>query len=79
MFSVDAAGLLLEGNDRWFEMTGHSRDKIFAMSWMETVHSDSIATIQEGWKIMTEQGIPWSSELVCRSLMFSRALQTNSV
>ncbi|KAH9220231.1 hypothetical protein DL95DRAFT_44108 [Leptodontidium sp. 2 PMI_412] len=63
MFSVDPAGLLLEGNDRWFEMTGHSRDKIFAMSWMETVHSDSIATIQEGWKIMTEQGIPWSSEL----------------
>lgn len=63
MFSVDAAGLLLEGNDRWFEMTGHSRDKIFAMSWMETIHDDSIGAVQEGWKIMTETGIPWSAEL----------------
>ncbi|KAL2070764.1 hypothetical protein VTL71DRAFT_13790 [Oculimacula yallundae] len=63
MFSVDAAGLLLEGNDRWFEMTGHSRDKIFAMSWMETIHNDSMKSIQEGWKIMTEEGIPWSAEL----------------
>ncbi|KAH7411103.1 aerobic respiration control sensor protein arcB [Cadophora sp. MPI-SDFR-AT-0126] len=63
MFSVDAAGLLLEGNDRWFEMTGHSRDKIFAMSWMETVHDDSVGAVQEGWKILTETGIPWSSEL----------------
>ncbi|CZS88736.1 related to sensory transduction histidine kinase [Rhynchosporium graminicola] len=63
MFSVDAAGLLLEGNDRWFEMTGHSRDKIFEMSWVETVHDDSIRILREGWKIMTVEGIPWSAEL----------------
>lgn len=78
MFSVDAAGLLLEGNDRWFEMTGHSRDKIFAMSWMETIHDDSIGAVQEGWKIMTETGIPWSAELVCPLLTLMRALSTDT-
>ncbi|CZR63478.1 related to sensory transduction histidine kinase [Phialocephala subalpina] len=64
MFSIDAAGLLLlEGNGSWFEMTGHSKDKTFAMSWMETIHKDSVAETMEGWKILTEDQVIWSTEL----------------
>lgn len=31
MFSIDTDGVLLEANDRWFEMTGHPRDTTHAM------------------------------------------------
>ncbi|KUJ16216.1 uncharacterized protein LY89DRAFT_77589 [Mollisia scopiformis] len=63
MFSIDAVGLLLEGNESWFGMTGHSRDKIFAMSWIETVHEDSMQEARQGWKIMTQEQVIWSAEL----------------
>lgn len=63
MFSIDAAGLLLGGNGSFFEMTGHSKDKIFAMSWVETIHEGSIAEAMRGWKILTEDQVIWSTEL----------------
>jgi PAS domain-containing protein len=64
MFSIDPVGLLLEGNESWFQMTGHSRDKIFAMSWIETVHDDCMAEALRGWKLLTENHKVWSAELV---------------
>lgn len=63
MFSIDSAGLLLEGNDRYFEITGHPRDKIFAMSWVETVDEESVDTALKGWRVLTEDEAPWSAEL----------------
>lgn len=64
MFSIDTAGLLLEGNGSFFEMTDHSKDKIFAMSWIEAIHDDSVAETLRGWKILTEDQVIWSAELV---------------
>jgi PAS domain S-box-containing protein len=66
MFSIDADGVLLEANDRWFEMTGHPRDDIYAMSWMELIHETSISAMEEGWKRLTVDELPWSAELVSR-------------
>jgi PAS domain-containing protein len=64
MFSCGVDGVLLEANDRWFEMTGHPRDSIFAMSWMEQVHENSVSAIESGWRRLTIDELPWSGELV---------------
>jgi PAS domain-containing protein len=64
MFQVDADGVLLEANDRWFEMTGHPRDDIYQMSWMELIHETSIPVMEMGWKRLTVDKLPWSAELV---------------
>jgi hypothetical protein len=64
MFSIDPEGLLLEGNDRFFEMTGHHRDAAYDMSWLETVKESSRAIAVEGWHRLTVDRLPWSSELV---------------
>lgn len=64
MFSIDPAGLLLEGNGSYFAMTGHSREKVFAMSWMEIIHEDSLPEAIRGWKLLTEDKVIWSAELV---------------
>lgn len=64
MFSIDADGVLLEANDRWFEMTGHSRDNVAAMSWMELFHENSVSVMEDGWRRLTIDELPWSTELV---------------
>jgi PAS domain S-box-containing protein len=64
MFSIDPDGLLLEANPRWFEMTGHSRNVIYSMSWMETIHENSISVVKEAWTRLTVAQISWVGELV---------------
>lgn len=64
MFSIDPKGLLLEGNDRYFEMTGHPRDGAYEMSFLEPVKESSMPMVEEGWKRLTVDRLPWSGELV---------------
>jgi PAS domain-containing protein len=70
MYSIDSQGLLLEANDRWFEMTGHSRDSAFNMSWVETIHENSLSIVEKGWKRLVEDQLPWSSELQLKKAWF---------
>lgn len=64
MFSIDPDGLLLEANDRWFEITGHTRDSVYDMSWMETILDNSRHIMEKGWERLTVDRLPWSAELV---------------
>lgn len=64
MFSIDPKGLLLEANDRWFEMTGHSRDEAYEMSWLKAIKESSISIMEKGWERVTVEQLPWSAELV---------------
>jgi PAS domain-containing protein len=68
MFSIDVEGVLLEANDRWFEMTGHPRDDVYAMSWMELIHESSVPAMEAGWERLTVDELPWSAELVSLAL-----------
>jgi len=68
MFSIDVDGVLLEANDRWFEMTGHPRDDLYAMSWMELIHESSVPVMEAGWGRLTVDELPWSAELVSLTL-----------
>lgn len=63
MFSVDPEGMLLSANDRWYQMTGHERDRVYEMSWMDLVDESSRPTIEEAWKVITEDRMPWTGEV----------------
>lgn len=53
MFLISPDGVLLEANDRYYEMTNHSRDNAFEMSFMDTVADLSKSTAMELWQKMT--------------------------
>ncbi|KAB8297813.1 hypothetical protein EYC80_001611 [Monilinia laxa] len=63
MFSVDSDGVLLEANDRYYEITNLSRDTASKMSWMDRIAPSSIPTMVKGWEKLTVHNQPWSGEL----------------
>ncbi|KAH8197320.1 hypothetical protein TruAng_008524 [Truncatella angustata] len=69
MFLFDPDGILSEGNDRYYEMTGHPRNANHAMSWMEQVESSSLKDCEEGWQRMIVDHQPWSAELQIKRLV----------
>jgi PAS domain-containing protein len=77
MFSISAEGEVVEANDRWFEMTGHPRDDLYAMSWMDTIHESSVPTMEKGWKRLTIDELPWSAELVSQPRQEAPFTETN--
>ncbi|KAK7959013.1 uncharacterized protein PG986_003867 [Apiospora aurea] len=68
MFLVDVDGVLREGNDRYFEMTGHPRENLYEMSWMEQIADKSRTLMQEGWRQMTVERTAWSGELLMKKI-----------
>jgi len=69
MFLLDTEGTLREGNDRYFEMTGHPRDQLHEMSFMEQIDPRSLPDIEAGWRKLTEQHLPWSGDLLMRKIL----------
>ncbi|CAH0035094.1 unnamed protein product [Clonostachys rhizophaga] len=63
MFLISPEGLLREANDRFYEMTGNTRDGQYEMSWMEFIMPTSLDTMKEGWGILVDDHMPWSGEL----------------
>jgi PAS domain S-box-containing protein len=73
MFSIEPNGLLLGANDRWFEMTGHPRDRVYEMSFMETIAESSRQAMEMGWRRLTIDGMPWSGELQMKQKWYDPA------
>jgi PAS domain S-box-containing protein len=63
MFYIDPEGLMVEANDRWYEMTGHSRDNMHEFAWLDDIEESSIAMAKESWRVLTEDKVAWSGEL----------------
>ncbi|ORY61513.1 aerobic respiration control sensor protein arcB [Pseudomassariella vexata] len=63
MFLVSPEGVLQEGNDCYFTMTGHPRDNLYEMSWMEQLEESSRKTMEEAWRQMVEGRKSWSGEV----------------
>lgn len=63
MFYISGEGLILEANDRYYEMTSQSRDDITEMCFMDQLVESSRPAMTEGWTRMTVDLLPWSSEL----------------
>jgi len=63
MFLISPEGVLREANDRFYEMTGHARDSQYEMSWMDFIMESSRPAIEEGWRRLVNENLPWSGEL----------------
>ncbi|KAF4975533.1 hypothetical protein FZEAL_7679 [Fusarium zealandicum] len=63
MFLISPEGVLREANDRFYEMTGHTRDGQSEMSWVDFIMGSSVKTMEEGWQQLTKDHLPWSGEL----------------
>ncbi|KAG7117887.1 Hybrid signal transduction histidine kinase K like protein [Verticillium longisporum] len=68
MYLVSPDGVLREGNDRYFEMTGHPRDVMYEMSFMEQIEDGSKKTMLEGWERLVRDHQAWTGELQLKKL-----------
>lgn len=63
MFLISPEGVLREGNDRFFEMTGLPRESQYELSWMDFIMECSIKTMEDGWHTLSNEHQGWSGEL----------------
>jgi PAS domain S-box-containing protein len=66
MFLISPDGVLIEANDRWYEMTGHPRDETHEMSWMDQIDDSSKKEMEEGWDRLVVDQLPFTGELKLR-------------
>nr|AAR30121.1 putative histidine kinase HHK16p [[Gibberella] fujikuroi var. moniliformis] len=65
MFLTSPEGILREANDRFYEMTGHSRDTQGDVSWADLM-KNSGSVMEQGWHRLTQDMLPWSGEVKLR-------------
>jgi signal transduction histidine kinase/CheY-like chemotaxis protein/PAS domain-containing protein len=63
MFLVSPEGVLREANDKFYDMTNHTRETQYEMSWMDFIAETSIKTMEEGWHHLVNEHLAWSSEI----------------
>jgi PAS domain S-box-containing protein len=63
LFYISPEGVLLEGNDRWFELIGHPKDNMQQYSWLEFIMEEYHPLVEAGWKKLAIEGVPWSAEV----------------
>ncbi|CAG8980025.1 hypothetical protein HYALB_00005199 [Hymenoscyphus albidus] len=73
LFSIGVDGKVLEANDRWYEITGHSRDLTKPMSFVDTLIEECKSAMYTGWKRLTVDRMPWTSELQLKNSWFDPA------
>ncbi|RBA22433.1 hypothetical protein FPRO05_00780 [Fusarium proliferatum] len=65
MFLTSPEGILREANDRFYEMTGHSRDTPGDVSWADLM-KNSGSVMEQGWHRLTQDMLTWSGEVKLR-------------
>ncbi|KAF4990600.1 hypothetical protein FGRMN_8359 [Fusarium graminum] len=65
MFLASPEGILREANDRFYEMTGHTRDNHTDKSWADMLGSPG-SIVEKGWERLTQELLPWSGEVKMR-------------
>lgn len=63
MFNISPEGVIREANDRYFEMTGHSRANLYEFSFIEHLMETSRKTMMDGWHRMVVDHLPFTGEL----------------
>lgn len=63
MFLISPDGVLLEGNDRYYQMTNHPKDS-YALSFMETVAPSNASVALDFWHQMTVERKPVAGDLL---------------
>ncbi|KAM0221349.1 hypothetical protein ACHAQD_005252 [Fusarium lateritium] len=65
MFLTSPEGILREANDRFYEMTGHTRDNQVDTAWVDLLRSPG-SIMEKGWERLTQEFLPWSGEVKLR-------------
>ncbi|GKU21771.1 unnamed protein product [Fusarium langsethiae] len=65
MFLASPEGILREANDKFYEMTGHTRESHAEMSWVDLMGTSG-SMMEEGWHRLTQEMVPWSGEVKLR-------------
>ncbi|RGP73090.1 hybrid signal transduction histidine kinase k [Fusarium longipes] len=65
MFLTSPEGILREANDKFYEMTGHTRDPHGDMAWVDLMGTSG-SIMEEGWHRLTQELLPWSGEVKLR-------------
>jgi PAS domain S-box-containing protein len=63
MFLLTPDGALSEANDRFFKMTGLSKETLYEKSWVNCVTQSSTERLDDCWHRLLVQHLPWSGEL----------------
>lgn len=69
MFLVSPEGVLREANDKFYDMTNHTRETQYEMSWMDFIAETSIKTLEEGWHHLVNEHLAWSGEIQLRGCL----------
>ncbi|CAG1976695.1 unnamed protein product [Fusarium graminearum] len=62
MFLASPEGILREANDKFYEMTGHTRDTPGGMTWADLMGTSG-SIMEQGWHRLTQELLPWSGEV----------------
>ncbi|KAG8672588.1 hypothetical protein FPOAC2_05982 [Fusarium poae] len=65
MFLASPEGILREANDKFYEMTGHTRETHGDMTWVDLMGTSG-SIMEEGWHRLTQEMLPWSGEVQLR-------------
>lgn len=63
MYYIDEHGVLVEANDRYYEITGHPRGDDSTLSFRQTMHEDSVDTAMQSWNAYSTEHVKWQGEL----------------
>lgn len=63
MYYIDEKGVMLEANDRYYEITGHPRDDRSELSFRHLFHEESLQIALDSWLEYTVHRRPWTGEL----------------
>lgn len=63
MYYISHDGCLLECNERYLDITGHSRDDVRTMYFIDGIHEESQALAMRAWDAYVVDHRPWCGEL----------------
>lgn len=63
MFLFSPDGVLLEANERYYEMTSHSRENVYEMSFLDILAASSQPRAHDMWEMLIVDRVARSEEI----------------
>lgn len=63
LYFIDEHGILVEANDRYYEITGHPRGDDSALSFKNIMHEDTMDIAMQSWSLYVNDRVKWQGEL----------------
>jgi PAS domain S-box-containing protein len=67
VFTADPDGAVDYYNQRWYDLTGQSRDGASRMGWQSVIHPDDLRGLSEAWALCKMNGEPFTAEYRIRT------------